>query len=686
MFDFRRSLVGPCMLVGLFAATELRADIRLPAVFSDHVVLQRDRPIPVWGHALPREEVVVVLHDAGGTVLRTARGLSGDDGAFRATLDPMPASNAPLVLDVRGAASPPIEVNDVLVGEVWLCGGQSNMEMPLAQCADAQAEIAAATSSRIRLIKAPHRLADRPQASIDAQWAVCSPATAGGFSGVGYFFAWQLERELDVPVGLISANWGGTHIQPWIPLSALAAHPRFASEATLVARDRARFASCVGHELGVYYWEGGEAYGALVDAYWSWYAKRDDAWTANAWQPTAAIDGWATTTMPATLGAAPGTESLRDFDGMVWLRRRIDVPSAWVGHDLEVRLGMIDDSDTTWWNGAFIGRVTGQPGAQRVYVVPKEQVHAGANEIVVALVDDAGGGGLTAPSEALSVRPRDLPDQQPISLAGEWRWRGGARRGADAPNAPPPPHAPENPALTFRSWGSMYDGMIAPFVPFAMRGAIWYQGESNEDDPDAYRDLLPLLIRSWRAAWNEGDFPFGIVQLANYRGASDDPVQGGWAFVRDAQLATLRSTPSTGLAVTIDVGDAGDIHPRDKKSVGERLARWALSESYGRDGEWSGPLYRAAYRRGEEFVLVFDHVGGGLRTRDGAPLGGFALAGADGRFVWAEAKIEGDRVVLSSPSVSEPTAARYAWSDNPSRANLMNAEGLPASPFRTDGP
>lgn len=679
-----RRLLAPLVL-HLLLASPAPADVRLPAVFGESMVLQRDKPLPVWGEAGPEEPVQVSLRDASGAELVGAGTRSDVHGSFRVVLAPLPAHGDPLTLEVV-APSGKVVLGDVLVGDVWICGGQSNMEWPLGASLGG-AEAVAAANPRIRLIKAPHRLADRPQPSIDARWAVATPQAAGGFSGVGYFFARRMAESLDVPVGLLSINWGGTHIEPWIPLEALAQHPTFAAEAALRRKAREAYRRCEGHERAVYDWEAGEAYGALADAYWAWYATHDEGWRNEAWKPLAdpAASGWKMAAMPGILGSAAGTEDLKDFDGLVWLRRTIDLPNEWAGHDLEVRLGAIDDSDTTWWNGQVVGRVTGQSSAPRWYGVPKELAKAGSNELVIALVDDGGGGGMSWPADTLLVRPRDVPDAKPIALGGAWLLRPGVVRDATTPPAPLAPRGPENPALAFRSWGSMYDGMVAPFVPFAVRGAIWYQGESNEDDPEAYRELLPLLIASWRSAWAEADLPFGIVQLANYRGASDEPAPGGWSLVRDAQLETVQTVPHTGLAVAIDVGDAGDIHPRDKRTVGERLARWALVELGASKEECSGPVYRSLRHYRSDLVLSFDHAAG-LATRDGQRPAGFAIAGADGRFVWATARIEGETVRVTAPSVADPVAVRYAWADNPARANLVNGAGLPASPFRTDRP
>ena len=660
----------------LLPAPLLHAEVTLPAVFGDHAVLQRDVPLPVWGRAQPGERVEVLLADAAGAAVARGSATADAAGAWQTRLPALPARTLPLTLTVSGSAGgAPFRSTDLLVGEVWICGGQSNMEWPLGAAMDAAKEVAAGDHPRIRCIKAPHRLAGSPRFTIDARWSVASRDSVGGFTAVGWFFARAIEERLDVPVGLVSVNWGGTHIQPWIPLGALARHPAFAAEAARMVAERAAFQRAGDHDRAVEGWENGEAWGALCDEYWCWYAARDPLWQAEAWKPGSPRSAWSACRVP---GALP---ELGSTDGLVWVRRTVTLPPEWAGHDLEVSLGSIDDSDTTWWNGRTIGRVTCQPGTPRRYAVPRDAVQAGENEVLVALVDDAGSGGLMGDAASFWVRPAGVDGAAPLPLSGEWLLHAGTPRSAEAPRPPTPPAAQRDPALTFRAWGAMYDGMVAPFVPYAARGVIWYQGESNEDDAAGYAQLLPLLVQSWREAWGS-QLAFGIVQLAAFRGESQEPVEGLWPAIREVQRRTAAEVPGCGLAVAVDVGDAGDIHPRNKQAVGRRLAAWAAARVYQQEGEWSGPILRAAERRGDSVRLTFDHASG-LATRDGAPPRGFALAGPDGRFAWAEGVIEDGAVILRAAGVTEPAAVVYAWQDNPARANLVNAAGLPASPFRT---
>jgi sialate O-acetylesterase len=489
------------------------ADVKLPGVFADHMVVQRDVAVPVWGWAEPGEKVSVSL--AGQTKTATADGA----GKWTVKLDAIQAGG-PHALKVQGNNT--LEITDVMLGEVWLCSGQSNMEMSVGGSANRDAEIAAAKYPGIRMMSVAHVPAETPQNDCRGQWKVCSPETVGGFSATAYFFGRTLHQELDVPIGLINSSWGGTPIQAWTSR------------------------------------EDQEALPELKSLLGSW------------------------------------DEQIAKYD-----------PRA-VKEEYEKQLA-------EWQEKAEKAKAAGQPLPRR-------------------------------PSPAADPR---------LS-----------------------PHRPAN----------LYHGMIAPLVPYALRGAIWYQGESNAGGSEArlYGMQLTAMIKNWRRAWNQGDFPFLWVQLPNYRDLQKQPVEtSGWVIVQNEMLKTL-SVPNTGMAVTIDVGEANDIHPKNKQEVGKRLALWALGTTYGKDIVYSGPLYKSFRRRDDGKILIhFNHVGGGLVAKGSEELKGFAIAGEDRKFVWAEAKIEGPAVVVSSPEVENPWAVRYAWASNPI-GNLCNQGGLPASPFRTD--
>jgi sialate O-acetylesterase len=357
--------------------------------------------------------------------------------------------------------------------------------------------------------------------------------------------------------------------------------------------------------------------------------------------------------------------------GVAWYRRVVDVPAAWAGKDLVLSLGAITVRDRTWFNGQVVGD-TLMPWESRTYTVPGALVHPGANVIAVRVFADGDNGGFTGDPAQMTLAAEH---EAPIAIAEGWRI-------APGPDAAALGRVPS--LLGMDPWApaALYNGKIAPLVPYALRGFLWYQGEQNTSAPERYGPMLESMIADWRARFGGGNLPFGIVQLANFGARSPEPWDSGWAELRDEQRKTIARVPATGLAVTVDIGDAVDIHPKNKQDVGRRLAGWALATTYGKGGEWSGPLYRAAAIDGSRIRVEFDHVGRGLVARS-ATLAGFEIAGHDRRFVRAEARIEGSTVIVSSPSVPAPAAARYAWDDDP-EVSLFNADGLPASPFRTD--
>lgn len=669
------------------AASPLQAEIGLPSVFSDHMVLQRELPIAVWGTAGPDRRVAVVLRTADGKAeLRQERYVESDaEGRWRCELRPVTDTSRVWALEVHeyetdGRSIDSVEVNDVLVGEVWLCGGQSNMEWTMDQIAAGADEKARMNRSGIRLIKAPRTLATEPQEDIDASWEVCTPRTVGGWSAVGLYFALDLQDELDVPIGLISSNWGGTRIEPWIERSDLAGHPRFAERTEALQRGIDAYNAMDEETRERRRRRANRGFERESEAYWNRIldGHPDEAgeWMSQDLDDT----GWKRMELPGHWEGKVG--ELAEHDGTVWFRRRIEIPADWAGTPLILELGRIDDSDRTWFDGTMVGTTTNRHDGIRRYRIDPALVHEGEAVVTVCALDPHGAGGFDGGPMRLIRSDRSGPV---IPLEGAWRWRRGiATRDAGPSRAA----APINPGLTPQSAGTLNAAMIAPFVPYSLRGAIWYQGESNSEQPDEYRDLLPLLIESWREDFGD-HLAFGIVQLAAFRAVSDDPVQGGWAFLRDAQLEAHRTVPNTGLAVLTDVGDANDIHPRDKRSVGERLAGWALHDAYGVESAVpSGPIQTDRSREGDAIILSFEHVQGGLATRSGgSEVDGFAIAGPDGRFVWAEAVITGPKTVrVRSNEVADPRIVRYGWQDNPVRADLVGGTGLPASPFRTDTP
>ncbi len=651
--------------------------LRLPAVFGDHLVLQQGQPIPVWGWAAPGAKVEVTLATAVETVE------AGADGRWRVDLPAQPAGG-PFELSVASGRQTVVR-SDVLVGEVWLCSGQSNMEMPLRQARDAEAESAVAVFPRLRFFTVNRVAARHPQSDCGGTWQVCSPGSALDFSAAGYFFGRKLHQELNVPVGLIHSSWGGTAAEAWTPLAHLAAHPQLKHYADYAASmDRpevmARYhAEQAAWEDSIFHQDTGMA-----------PETRDWA------RPDIGMKGWASVSVPGDWEESLGL----NIDGAVWFRHEFDIPAAWAGRDLTLDLGPVDDFDTTYFNGKPVGATGPEtPNANlvpRSYAVPGRLVRTGRAVIAVRIFDRYGRGGFTAsnPLQMALVAPEGvLPERLPI--AGTWRYR--VER-ALTPKTPslPEPIGPDNQNFP----AALYNGMIAPLAPFGLRGAIWYQGESNANTGGRAREynaLFPALIHAWREAWKQGTpefgpaqaFHFHFVQLANHGARALRPGWSYWAEVREAQLRTL-VLRHTGMAVAIDIGDADDVHPKNKQDVGLRLALNALARTYGRRVACSGPMFRRMTVRANRVTLEFSHTEGGLAAH-GGKLSGFAVAGADRRFVWAKATIDvsrsaghgADTVVVTNPRVREPVAVRYGWADNPD-CTLFNGAGLPASPFRTD--
>ena len=499
-----------CSVIALLSAI-CPAEVRLPAIIGDNMVLQAGGRACLWGWADPNEEISVTV--SWRQVDWTIQADDTGKWIFQMTA---PETGGPHEITFKGKNT--VTVKNILVGEVWICSGQSNMEMAVRSSANAKQETAAATESQIRLFTVDRKVAEQPQNNCTGKWVTCSPETVGDFSAVGYFFGRELHKELKQPVGLIHTSWGGTPAEAW--------------------------------------------------------------------------------TSPAALQENPSLEPI-----------------------------------------------------------------------------------LTRYKEALAAYPKAIVKYKE-DLA---KWQEAAKQaktdGKPTPPRPGAPLGPDNP----NSPSGLYNAMIAPLIPYTIRGAIWYQGESNAGRAYQYRDLFPTMIKSWWNAWGQegqSDFPFLFVQLANFMAVKEEPGESSWAELREAQLMTLEM-PNTGMAVIIDIGDAKDIHPKNKQDVGKRLALWALANTYGKDVVYSGPLYKSMEKKDNKIILSFDHIGDGLVAQGPEPLKGFAVAGADRKFIWADAKIEGSKIVVSSEKIADPVAVRYAWGDNPV-CNLYNKAGLPASPFRTD--
>ena len=649
------------------------------------MVLQRDLPLPIWGTADPGEVIAVTF----GPQSRSAQ--ADADGRWRVELDPMEASATPRELFIKGANE--IRIKDVLVGEVWVCGGQSNMEWTVDGSDGPARERAGADRPTLRLIKAPRITSNVPRTDIDARWTVCTPETVGGFTAVGYAFGRELQDALDVPVGLLSINWGGTRIEPWISSRSLLASELSRDRMRGMEAERLAFESMSEADRFDRDQIRRNEHARSVASYLDRQQEKDPG-TRGRWmlQDIDSTD-WGTVRLPRLWRDTDS--SLANFDGSVWYRRAIEVPEDWADRNLLLELGPIDDSDIVWFNGVRIASsVEAWPGPRR-YRVPAGIVKPGDAMITVMVIDAGGAGGIPGPANLMKIGPIDrmATTTASIPLAGEWGWRRGGEHVGARPR--PAPVSERKPGTNPTDYAALHNGMISPFTPFAVRGAIWYQGESNAGEPDRYRAFLPMLIDDWKRSFERENLPFGIVQLAAFKAARDDlPAEGDWALLRDAQAAAAHELPQVGLVVTTDIGDATDIHPRNKREVGRRMSLWALADVYGRSiaGSESPRAELISRVDGPDGVKAFritvDESGGRLKTTSEGPPQGFAVSGPSGRFRWAEARFDPDgrSVVVWSPDIPNPVGVCFAWQNNPVRANVTNELGLPLVPFRVDVP
>ena len=633
------------IFIGLGFGQAFGSQIKVAKIFSNHMVLQRGIAVPVWGWAEPDEQVSVTFD--GKRYEATAR----DDGKWIAYLPEMKAGG-PHRMQIAGRSGE-IVIDDILIGDVWLCSGQSNMEWTVAQSRDAQDEIASASDNRIRHFKVPRSFSDIPESDLaGGEWVRTSPETVGDFTAVGYYFARELRKHQDVPIGLLNSSWGGSRIEPWMTANSLGfsdsreaakeiRQKQQAERERLAAALKEKMGSLPGEDAGL---QNGVALWARPD--------HDDR-------------GWPTMKIPG-LWEQSGFNGL---DGIVWFRKEFTLTKSQADQGITLSLGKIDDSDITWVNGEKVGETKQAWNQNRLYKIPAEVLRAGSNGITIRVEDTGGGGGIHGSAGDIFFSA----GTERVSLSGDWKYRV-AKVELDSVS-----QKNQVPTLLFNK-------MVNPIIDFPIKGALWYQGESNAGEADAlrYRGLFAAMIKDWRKQWKVGEFPFLWVQLANFMAADDQPSESSWAVLRESQSATL-AVPNTAQAVIIDIGDAEDVHPTNKQDVGYRLSLAARKLAYGEDLIYSGPVFESMRLAGNSIRIKFKLFGSRLVVKDkyGYPKG-FAIAGVDGRFVWAKARIEGDEVVVWSDQVKKPSAVRYAWGNNPDDANLYNAEGLPASPFRTD--
>ncbi len=653
------------LLLAVCLAWPAWAALAPAGVFADNLVLQQGRPVPVWGTAAPGAHVTVTF--AG----HNAAGVTDAQGHWRVALPALKASADPAVLTITDGTTT-VTAKNVLVGEVWVCSGQSNMELHVRDVNNAAAEIAAGAYPAIREFDAARRTAPAPLPDTSGRWDVCTPAAVGNFSAAAYFFARELWTRLHVPVGLINASIGGTMAEPWTPRESVAGLPSFRTQYAQFLDDLKAYAA----DKTAYTKMAQAEQRTVQAAQAEWYKAQvmGDIGQREKWfDPAVDTKAW----LPLTLPAATATDGW-NYHGSVWVRRTVTVPADWVGKALDLHLGACDDVDITYVNGREVGRmwqdVPNFWKIPRKYVVPAELVTGTAVTIAVQIPNTYGVAGMFGTAEDMSLAPQGSAGAA-LSLAGAWQVRYGSA--VDVPAQPQMVHS-GMPGYGGGDPGAIYNGMIAPLQPFAIKGVLWYQGESNANEPGGYAELFPALVTGWRAAWGQGDFPFYFVQLAQYQARQRLPIEvQSWADLRDAQMHAL-ALPHTGMAVAGEIGDAGDIHPKNKQELGRRLALLALAHDYGQKGECQGPTLKAWRVKGATVTLTFDHADG-LHAES---LYGFAVAGADKVFHLATATLKGKTVTLTS-AVPAPVAVRYNWAFNPAGV-LRNAAGLPASQFRTD--
>jgi len=633
----------------LSGVAAVNGQVKLPQLIRDSMIVQRGVNLKIWGWAASGEKVTVKFN---GKSYKTK---TGEDGRWSLLVPPMKAGG-PYTMDINGTNK--IRLKDILIGDVWFCSGQSNMvhQMNIHDVTYAN-DIATANYPEIRHfgIATTTSLIGPKDDLPSASWKPATPENIRPFSAVAYFFARKLYERYHVPIGLINASVGGTPIEAWTSEEGLKDFP------TLI--------NTIQKNKDTAYINGLARKAFAANANRQPAPPRDKGLTGPT--PWYDIDyvpkGWKTIVVPGYWE----DQGIKDLNGVVWYRKEIVVPASMAGQPAKVFLGRIIDADILYINGKQVGNTT-YLHPQRRYKVPGDLLKTGKNILVVKVTNNNGKGGFVPDKPYYLFAGKDT-----IDLQGYWQYKVGEvfipGNGSDANGAN---IAAQNQPT------ALYNAMVAPVINYAIKGILWYQGESNASRPAEYAKLQPAQIVDWRNKWQQGEIPFLYVQLPNFMDANYIPSESQWAELREAQLKAL-SVSNTGMAVGIDLGEWNDIHPDNKKDVGERLALIAEKLAYGENIVYSGPVFQSATINGNKITISFTHTGSGLVANDGEELREFAIAGADKKFVWAKAVIEGDKIIVSGDEIANPMYVRYAWADNPD-VNLYNKEGLPASPFRTD--
>lgn len=657
---FKMSTVNSCYHKHLFLFIILSAfavaQVKLPQFFGDNMVLQRGSEINIWGWSEPDTKVTVVLDDTSMDVRSNAR------GEWQVAL-PKRETGGPYKMTIVGPDT--VKLINILIGDVWICSGQSNMGMKVggsSRINNYKEEVSLANYPQIRIMTVDRGMAAVPLKDLETDgWSPVTPETVEEFSATAYFFGRELQKGLEgeIPIGLIHTSWGGTKVEAWTRGGALKEQGLFIDALEKVSMSTAETDQEIirHHKAVMKAWEAqvDSLAGDLYDGQSAEYLESHPEW------PTMAIPNY-----------WENLEELKQYDGVMWFQKEITFPQTWAGQPLFLSLGLVDDYDWTYMNTNKIGH-THSRSRPVEYTISADQFINGSNTLSVRVKDVNRRGGIWGQPQDMFITP--LGGGDTLWLAGEWRYHPVLEWATHDVFPPSRPYLHNRPSV-------LYNAMIAPLIPMSIKGAIWYQGEANASKAQLYRTTFPLMITDWRKQWDQGDFPFLYVQLPNFGPRSLRPAENAWAELRDAQLQTLK-LPNTSMAVTIDIGNERNIHPKNKQDVGLRLALLALRDVYDNPILAEGPRYKAYKKRWNKIIVEFENIGEGLTSTDGLPLEGFSIAGKNGVFYWADARIRGQSIIVRSKQVKRPVAVRYAWGGNP-RCNLTNSSGIPASPFKTD--
>ncbi|MDQ6528805.1 sialate O-acetylesterase [Flavobacterium sp. LHD-85] len=632
----KKKLVFIFLLISVLA----NANVRMPLIFSDGMVLQRDKQIPIWGFADANESVEIHFNK------QIKKTQADKNGKWTVNLNAEKAGG-PFELIIIGKNK--ITIKNVLVGEVWICSGQSNMEFQVFKTINAEKEIADANYPMIRHFGVVQDLSGTPKDDLkQGKWEVANKENVGNFTAVGYYFARKLYSELKIPIGIINTSWGGTNVETWTSREAFENSPDF----------KAMIADVPTVDINAIF----ETYKkSVLDNLKK--VQGFDVSMENEEQfknPNFQDKNWPEIKVPSLWE----NQQIGNIDGIVWMRKTIVLTAEQAKKEAVLHLAKVDDEDKTFVNGVEIG-TNNLWDAKRIYKIPANVLKEGTNVIAVRITDYSGGGGIYGDPQDLKI---DFKDSN-LPLEGLWKFNVVKVRIEVSPNSYP---------------SLLYNAMVNPLVPYAMQGVLWYQGEANVWRAAEYKKSFPLMINDWRTKFKQGNFPFYFVQLSTFDEFGGNSQKGSrWAELREAQSETLK-LPNTGMAVTTDIGNAKDIHPTNKQDIGLRLAAIAMNNLYGKKQVHSGPTYKSQTIKENEIILTFDNIGSGLSTPNNEELKGFEIAGADKVFHSAKAIIKDNKVIVSSDQVQNPLAVHYGWADDDTVINLFNKEKFPASPFRTD--